>query len=704
MKHTVGLVTMGALLTLGSSAYAQQINEGFDNVTTLIPAGWVTTNLSAPIGTSTWSQGDATVFASHSGATNSYIFANYLSGSGTADLSNWLITPVVTIANGATLSFWTRTVNSPAFADRLQVRASINGMSSNVGATSSSVGDFTFLLQDINPGLTPAGYPNVWTQFTITVSGLPAGNQTGRYAFRYFVTNGGPNGANSDYIGIDDVVVANVTPTAVCGNGIREGAEACDDGNTANGDCCSSTCAFETAATVCRAAANACDVAETCTGMSAMCPPDNKAPNGTVCSDGNACTQTDTCLAGTCTGANPVVCSASDQCHDAGTCNTMTGMCSNPAKADGTACNDANLCTQSDTCVAGACTGANPVVCMAMDQCHDVGTCAPATGMCSNPAKMDGAACNDGNACTQLDSCLAGACNGAMPVMCAAMDQCHDAGTCDTMTGMCSNPAKADGSSCNDGNACTQTDSCQAGACAGAMPVVCTAMDQCHDVGTCDTATGTCSNPAKADGATCDDGDACTQTDTCTAGACGGANPVTCTAADECHEAGMCDVATGMCSSPAVADGTACTGGTCQGGMCIPAGCGNNIKDTNEECDDGNMVDGDGCDKNCTNTACGNNIVTMGEECDDGNTTDGDGCAADCTKEGGAGGAGGGGTAGAGGMVGTGGEGGSAGSGGGRPNTDTGCGCTVVGSDNQTAASGLLFGLLALLGLRRRKN
>jgi len=50
-----------------------------------------------------------------------------------------------------------------------------------------------------------------------------------------------------------------------------------------------------------------------------------------------------------------------------------------------------------------------------------------------------------------------------------------------------------------------------------------------------------------------------------------------------------------------------------------------------EECDDGNQVDGDGCDTNCTLTRCGNGIVTAGEECDDGNLRRGDGCSPTCT-------------------------------------------------------------------------
>ena len=58
-------------------------------------------------------------------------------------------------------------------------------------------------------------------------------------------------------------------------------------------------------------------------------------------------------------------------------------------------------------------------------------------------------------------------------------------------------------------------DTCQAGTCTGANPVTCAATDACHAAGTCNPATGTCSNPAAANGTACNDGNACTQTDTC---------------------------------------------------------------------------------------------------------------------------------------------------------------------------------------------
>lgn len=64
-----------------------------------------------------------------------------------------------------------------------------------------------------------------------------------------------------------------------------------------------------------------------------------------------------------------------------------------------------------------------------------------------------------------------------------------------------------------------------------------------------------------------------------------------------------------------------------------PPVCGDAIIGSGEQCDDGNLIDGDGCDSNCTWTRCGNGIVAGGEECDDGNTVSGDGCDANCLIE-----------------------------------------------------------------------
>src|SRR4029077_4424492 len=131
----------------------------------------------------------------------------------------WLLTPEISLQNGNTLTFYTRTVDVPAFPDRMQVRMSTNGASTNVGTTEFDLGDFTNLLLDINPNYTADGYPNVWTHFTIPISGVPPGTN-GRLAFRYFVENARLFGANSDYIGVNRAVYSGPcgsptpTPTA----------------------------------------------------------------------------------------------------------------------------------------------------------------------------------------------------------------------------------------------------------------------------------------------------------------------------------------------------------------------------------------------------------------------------------------------------------------------------------------------------------
>jgi cysteine-rich repeat protein len=57
-----------------------------------------------------------------------------------------------------------------------------------------------------------------------------------------------------------------------------------------------------------------------------------------------------------------------------------------------------------------------------------------------------------------------------------------------------------------------------------------------------------------------------------------------------------------------------------------PIICGNGVVDPGEECDDGNLIPGDGCSPVCKLEVCGNSILDPGEECDDGNTNNGDGC------------------------------------------------------------------------------
>ncbi len=68
--------------------------------------------------------------------------------------------------------------------------------------------------------------------------------------------------------------------------------------------------------------------------------------------------------------------------------------------------------------------------------------------------------------------------------------------------------------------------------------------------------------------------------------------------------------------------------------------CGDGILNAGEECDDGNLMDGDGCSALCITEEtpiepfCGDGLINLPEEtCDDGNDINGDGCSAKCNNE-----------------------------------------------------------------------
>ncbi len=196
------------------------LNESFNAPWTAAGAGWSAINLSAPASTNTpWFQGNPAAFAAFVGGTNNYIANNFqqIPANTAGGISSWLITPTLNLVNGAVLSFATRAPGTATvYADRMQVRMSQAGTNTVIPTGTTSVGTFTTLMLDINPLLntittnsavnngTVNGYPAVWTVYNLTVTGV-TGTVSGRFAFRYFVDDGGQNGANSDYIGLDEV-------------------------------------------------------------------------------------------------------------------------------------------------------------------------------------------------------------------------------------------------------------------------------------------------------------------------------------------------------------------------------------------------------------------------------------------------------------------------------------------------------------------
>ena len=213
-RRTVTTAIIGAaMLAAATNASATTVLlENFDNVATLVPGGWAIVNNSAPVGTTDWFQGNPGVFSAQSGAANSYVAANFEAADFGGNISDWLISPELTFHNTDVISFWARTENGSIAPDRLELRLSLNGASTNVGGTDASVGDFSTLLLTINPALAPGGFPENWALFSATISGL-GGATNGRFAFRYNVSDTSVNG---DYIGIDSVsVVATPEPSTM---------------------------------------------------------------------------------------------------------------------------------------------------------------------------------------------------------------------------------------------------------------------------------------------------------------------------------------------------------------------------------------------------------------------------------------------------------------------------------------------------------
>lgn len=148
--------------------------------------------------------------------------------------------------------------------------------------------------------------------------------------------------------------------SAVCGNSIVETGEQCDDGNTNNGDCCSSTCQYESAATVCRAAAGVCDTQELCDGAG-TCPADAFNASTTVCrANAGICDKPENCTGSTAS------CPA-DAYNSTSICRASAGICDTAETCPGTGINcpadvfnaTTDICNPGDgTCWLDAnCTG-----------------------------------------------------------------------------------------------------------------------------------------------------------------------------------------------------------------------------------------------------------------------------------------------------------------------------------------------------------
>ncbi len=128
------------------------------------------------------------------------------------------------------------------------------------------------------------------------------------------------------------------------------------------------------------------------------------------------------------------------------------------------------------------------------------------------------------------------------------------------------------------------------------------------------------------------------------------------TGASKPGSSGTGGVSINLSSTTASTGGTTSGSGACNGTSTVgckaeyPPACGDGINNQSgiEECDDGNVLPGDGCNGNCKvernwtcpkagpctrDVVCGDGQIGPGEVCDDGNTKDGDGCNSTCTVQ-----------------------------------------------------------------------
>lgn len=422
---------------------------------------------------------------------------------------------------------------------------------------------------------------------------------------------------------------------AVCGDGIVEGAEECDDGNTVDGDGCSSSCRIEDPAAV-----GPCDELE----------------DGDECADGKLCLSGH-CITPGCTG--DADCASENECVEDGSCDLSTyecvegapvasgaecgeagagtvcalGQCITPACSSNADCDDGVICNGAETCdlerfecVAGdppghraPCGDAGEVChlvagefecrvpgclededCPALSACHEPGTCNEATLTCVSGVALDhGASCGDAGEICRVDDdgieCIVPEC--VADAECESANECVEDGSCDLDTFKCIGGGNAEnGTICDLGGAEGQ---CLSGSCVTGF---CEIDADCDNGNACDGAETCVANVCAAgtppgDGASCGGGDVCLNEQCITPGCTEDSH---CASSNECRADGTCDLATFSCTQGAPRTGEACSGGVCNASaQCVAPVCGNGVLEPGEQCDDGNTNNNDGCSVSC---------------------------------------------------------------------------------------------------------
>ncbi|MBM4352265.1 MAG: hypothetical protein FJ109_00495 [Deltaproteobacteria bacterium] len=444
------------------------------------------------------------------------------------------------------------------------------------------------------------------------------------------------------------------TAGSTCATGKCEGGTPvnCNDGSPCTDDACDpmqgclhthnfAPCNDDDACTVSDACANGqcaggklldCNDGNPCTDDS--CDPKIgclHAPNSAGCTDGNACSQGDSCKGGQCIPGLPLVCDDGNVCNGLESCSPASGCLEGKALS----CDDGNVCDGKETCdPKKGCLAGVPLQCDDGDACNGVETCLPGAGCAKgkaldcdddNPCTDDSCdpkagckhaynsvGCDDANSCTQGEACVQGKCSGGAAVSCNDSNLCTDDG-CDPAVG-CTH--KINQAPCNDGNLCTINDHCHLAGCIGGEALPCNDGNACT-TDSCDPKAGC---QFKAAAGACDDGNACTTGDHCGNGLCAVTGILPCDDGNPCTD-DACDAKLGcvhLANMLPCEDGTVCTvGDVCANKACVPG--------LPLNCNDSNLCTDDSCDSKLgclhANNAvpCNDaNLCTPFDKCKDG--------------------------------------------------------------------------------------